>query len=173
VGVFVDAPPRLVSQTARRLGLNLVQLHGRETLREVAELAPIRAIKAVGIRDRASVDQAQAFLQQGQPGNLAAVLLDAITDRSFGGTGVSFDWNLVAGLPETIRASHRLPSILAGGLTAENVAEAIRTVRPYAVDVSSGVEASPGKKDRQKMVQFVRAARDAFAGLDAAADASA
>jgi phosphoribosylanthranilate isomerase len=87
----------------------------------------------------------------------AAILLDAYSENEYGGTGKRVDWELAA----TIVEKHGWPVILAGGLTPDNVAEAIRIVRPYAVDVSSGIESSPGIKDHGKMKAFVEAVRSA------------
>ncbi len=160
VGLFADAPVEQVRRTAEQLGLHVVQLHGNESLDQVAELQPIRVIKAIGMGGADSVEQVGRFLGGHRPGNLAAVLLDTMTQGGFGGTGQSFDWSLAAKLPA--EGEDLPPVILAGGLTAENVAEAVRLVKPYAVDVSSGVEAGPGLKDHAKMKQFVLAARRAL-----------
>jgi phosphoribosylanthranilate isomerase len=91
-----------------------------------------------------------------------AVLVDAAVAGQFGGTGLTVDWHMLANYPTQLG---NVPLILAGGLTSENVAEAIRIVHPHAVDVASGVESTPGKKDPAKMRDFVGAARAAFAAL--------
>ncbi|MFQ6047889.1 MAG: phosphoribosylanthranilate isomerase [Phycisphaerae bacterium] len=158
VGVFVNAPTSQVRRTAERIGLSVVQLHGDETPEQIAELAPLRVIKAIRLRDRASLEAVSA-LARAAPPNLAAVLLDSFSPETRGGTGQAFDWQWLAGLTSPDGRIDGLATILAGGLTAENVARAVRIVRPYAVDVSSGVEQAPGKKDHQKVRNFIHAAR--------------
>jgi phosphoribosylanthranilate isomerase len=140
VGVFVDWPPVVVAALARALRLHTVQLHGGESPREVAELArEFRVIKAVRAR--------QGF----RPASLAkyrqahGFLLDGFARGLPGGTGRTLDWSLA-------RAARRYGRILlAGGLTPENVGEAIRVAQPYAVDVASGVESRPGRKDPARL----------------------
>jgi phosphoribosylanthranilate isomerase len=140
VGVFVDWPPVVVAALARALHLHTVQLHGEEPPREVAELArEFRVIKAVtapqGFRPAslAKYRQADGFL------------LDGFARGLPGGTGRTLDWNLA-------RAARRYGRILlAGGLTPENVGEAIRVAQPYAVDIASGVESRPGRKDPARL----------------------
>ncbi len=170
VGLFADAPVEQVRRTAEQLGLHVVQLHGNESPDQVTELQPLRVIKAIGMGGADSVEQVRRFLGGHRPGNLAAVLLDTMTQGGFGGTGQSFDWSLAAKLPAEVEDLP--PVILAGGLTAENVAEAVRLVKPYAVDVSSGVEAGPGQKDHAKMKQFVLAARRALEQPDESSEQS-
>jgi len=156
VGVFVNAPPSTVVELAGALHLNFAQLHGEElpaTARAVGRAT--RVIKAfrVGPRFRtARVARypAAAFLLDGAPSN----------GGPRGGTGISFDWSLAR------RAANYGPIVLAGGLTPENVAQAIRTARPAAVDVASGVESAPGRKDPRKLRAFLDAvdsARQDFA----------
>jgi phosphoribosylanthranilate isomerase len=128
------------------LCLDIAQLHGK-TRNAAVPLAPRRIIRALRIRDRASLAAAAGFED-------ASLLLDAYVEGRLGGTGRTFDWNLAACLTQ----KHRV--VLAGGLTPENVAEAIRAVRPYAVDVSSGVESAPGRKDAEKMAAFIENARN-------------
>jgi phosphoribosylanthranilate isomerase len=140
VGVFVNWPPLVVDAMARAVRLGAVQLHGAESPREVAELArKRRVIKAVAVK--------RGF----QPASLRkyraadAILLDGFARGLHGGTGHTLDWSLA-------RAAGRYTRIiLAGGLTPENIAEAIRVAQPYAVDVASGVEARPGRKDPAKL----------------------
>ena len=123
-----------------------------------------RTIKAFRCRDD-SLDQVLSYLREcHELGGLPhAVLLDAHQPGSYGGTGQKLDWNMVREQRDKLMG---LPLILAGGLTPENVAEAIETARPDAVDVSSGVESSPGRKDPAKVRAFVAAAKKAFEGLD-------
>lgn len=145
VGVFKDAHPARVVEVVRRAGLRAAQLHGTvspEACAEVAAQVPF-VIRAFPAGDP-SLRHLEAF-----PAH--AVLLDAAEP----GSGKVFDWRLAEGFP----ASRRL--LLAGGLTPANVAEAIRQVRPWGVDVSSGVEVAPGRKDPSKVRAFVQAARQA------------
>lgn len=149
VGIFVNEPEDDLVRIARSVGLKYAQLHGDETPAAVSRLRralpTVRIIKAIRVRKTLRVKQLSRFR------DAAAILLDGFDGRRPGGTGKTFDWSLVA------RANERARIFLAGGLTPENVAEAIFSVRPYAVDVCSGVEASPGKKDRAKIKALMRA----------------
>jgi phosphoribosylanthranilate isomerase len=147
VGVFVNEELDRVREVMAYCHLDYAQLHGDETPEQVAALAP-RAIKAVRVRSAADVEQLSAY-------QAAAYLLDAYHPTKPGGTGETWDWELAA------TAKRYGPVILAGGLTPENVGDAIEQVHPYAVDVSSGVEAAPGIKDRQKVQRFIMAAKGA------------
>jgi phosphoribosylanthranilate isomerase len=130
-------------------GLALVQLHGDETAAYCEALGrPV--LKAIRLKDRRSFLILAEF--QGRAG-VRGFLVDAFSSDAYGGTGQVADWSLAA------EASSAAPVLLAGGLTPENVSQAILQVRPYGVDVSSGVEASPGKKDHEKVRAFVRAVR--------------
>ena len=154
VGVFVNEAPADVAEAVRAVGLNYVQLHGEErpaAVRALAHAAPVIKAFRVGPRFRAAqlrrYDAATAFL------------LDAHLRGARGGTGKSFDWSIACG------AAQFGPIVLAGGLTAENVASAIRAARPSAVDTASGVEKSPGQKDPAKLRAFldaVASAQEAF-----------
>ncbi len=150
VGVFANAPEDTVLRAIGECGLNIVQFHGDETPDYCGQF-PVMAIKAFRIRDAASL-QALADYQTD------AFLLDAQAPGKLGGSGETFNWDLAVEAQKFGK-----PIFLAGGLTPENVAEAIRRARPYAVDVSSGVEASPGKKDPDKVAAFVKAAKGAAA----------
>ena len=148
VGVFVDEPIGQVNETALRAGLDAVQLHGAESAEE-CERAVVRAVKAFRVKDRNSLAEIRKY-------RTAAYLLDSYVAGQLGGTGERFNWDLA------IEAKHvGRPVILAGGLTPENVADAAAKVRPYAVDVSSGVESSPGKKDASKVREFIARAKAA------------
>jgi phosphoribosylanthranilate isomerase len=153
VGVFVDAARDEMARIADAVGLDLLQLHGDEPPEALAAL-PRRAIKAVRVGKGFASDEALRYV-----GHAAGLLVDTRLPGETqlpGGTGVPFDWTLVKGLAE------RLPFlVLAGGLGPANVAEAVRAVRPHAVDVSSGVETLPGRKDSAKVRAFVQAARAA------------
>ena len=151
VGVFVDAPAGEVIGTCMDCGLTAVQLHGDEPPEQCRFIARagISVIKSFRVRDRSSLDHVVRY------DAADFFLCDTYDPERAGGTGRPFDHSLVAGLG----TSYRL--ILAGGLTPENVADAIAVVRPWGVDVSSGVEASPGRKDPAKVEAFIRNARGA------------
>lgn len=146
VGVFVDAPEDLVVRAIRECGLNLLQFHGDETPEYCLQFG-LMSMKAFRIRDAASL---QALLEY----HTDAWLLDAYSPDKPGGTGETFNWDLALEAQGWGR-----PIFLAGGLIPENVAEAVRRAKPYAVDVSSGVEAAPGRKDHAKVRAFIQAAK--------------
>jgi phosphoribosylanthranilate isomerase len=149
VGVFVNEEVKVVRDLMDECGLGLAQLHGEETAAYCQELArPV--LKAIRIKDRTSLLAIAEY--RGRAG-VRGFLLDAFSNESYGGTGRTADWGLAA------EAALTAPVFLAGGLTPENVDQAIRSVEPYGVDVSSGVEASPGKKDHRKVQAFIKAAR--------------
>ncbi|TYO95698.1 phosphoribosylanthranilate isomerase [Geothermobacter ehrlichii] len=145
VGLFVNADAETIRRTAAACRLDLVQLHGDESP-EDCRLPGLKVIKALRVRDRQSLQRVDDYRVDG-------LLLDAWCPESYGGTGKTFDWELAAGL------ARRRPLILAGGLNPDNVAEAVRRVAPFAVDVSSGVESSPGIKDPAKVAAFIANAR--------------
>jgi phosphoribosylanthranilate isomerase len=150
VGVFVNWQPEAVSSLARALRLHAVQLHGDESVGDVKTLAPqITVIKAVQVKNGFRPESLKKFSAA------SAILLDGFREGLQGGTGATLDWNLAA------QAASHANIILAGGLTPGNVAEAISIARPYAVDVASGVEAKPGKKDPQLVRSFVSAIKSA------------
>ena len=143
VGVFVNPAPREVEAVVEGLPVDLLQFHGEEPP-ELCAGAGRPYVKAVRVRTRDDVVAAAARYADAR-----ALLLDAHHDALWGGTGRRFDWNVVPG-----DAGH--PIVLAGGLTPENVAGAIRLVRPFAVDVSGGVERAPGEKDPARMERFMK-----------------
>ena len=148
VGVFVDQSLDMMTRTSDDVGLDVIQLHGNEPPEMVACL-PRRVLKAIKVDGELSP---AAFA----PYAGAGILLDSGGAARPGGTGKTFDWRFA----QSARA--RLPFLaLAGGLTPENVAQAIKVVGPDAVDVSSGVESSPGKKDAAKLRAFIEAVRSA------------
>lgn len=153
VGVFAHTAVSEVRSVAERVGLDWVQLHGEETPAEVLAAGP-QAYKAIRVATPADVEMASAF-----PGE--RLLVDAKVDGALGGTGAVFDWTLVRELARARRL------ILAGGLTAENVTQAVRSVRPWGVDAASGVESAPGVKDPVKTRDFVASARSAARALRA------
>ncbi len=142
VGLFVDEAPELVGKVARECRLNALQFHGEESP-EYCRQFRLKKIKAFRIRDEHS-------LKVLSPYQVDAYLLDAWVEGIAGGTGERFNWDLAARAKESGRTI-----ILAGGLRPDNVAEAIGKVRPYGVDVSTGVESEPGKKDHEKMKEFI------------------
>jgi len=149
VGVFVNeglATVRSIMETCR---LAMVQLHGDENVSYCRELAR-PAMKALRLKDRGSL---LALAEYQGRGGVRGFVLDTFSELAYGGTGQITDWGLAADVAKST------PILLAGGLTPENVTEAIRIVRPYGVDVSSGVESAPGKKDHAKMRAFVDAVR--------------
>ena len=152
VGVFVNETEANMLAIARRVGLDYLQLHGDELPEQVARLKrEIPVIKAVRVRDSFRPKQLDSFSRA------TAILLDGFDASRHGGTGKTFNWNLARGSNGPRRI------FLAGGLTPENVAEAIRVTRPYAVDVCSGVEARPGRKDPARMVALMWAVKAAEA----------
>ena len=148
VGVFVNEAEESILGTARRAGLDELQLHGDESPAEVERLsAEFSVIKAIRVQGRLRASDLKRF------GKASAILLDGFDAKQYGGTGKTFDWRLVR------RAGLNTKVFLAGGLNADNVRKAIAISHPYAVDACSGVEAQPGKKDRRRMTEFVRAAK--------------
>ena len=149
-GVFVDAPEELVLRAIAGCGLNLLQFHGNESPEYCLQFG-LMSMKAFRIKDAASLQALAEYPTD-------AWLLDSYVADKLGGTGERFNWDLARQAQQLGR-----PIFLAGGLTPENVAEAVRQVRPYAVDVSSGVEGSPGRKDHEKVRAFIKAAKAAAA----------
>lgn len=142
VGLFVNATRSEVERTCAEASLDVVQYHGDEAPEECAQ-APRPWIKA--IRVRPALDLATECERYARA---SAWLFDSYDEKLYGGSGRSFDWGLLT-------ATHRRPVILAGGLTPDNVGEAIRRTAPYAVDVSGGIEAARGIKDHDKMRKFI------------------
>jgi phosphoribosylanthranilate isomerase len=149
VGVFVNEGLATVRSIMDTCGLAMAQLHGDENVSYCRELAR-PAMKALRLRDRGSL---LALAEYQGRGGVRGFVLDTFSELAYGGTGQITDWGLAAEVAKST------PLLLAGGLTPDNVTEAIRTVRPYGVDVSSGVESAPGKKDHAKMRAFVDAVR--------------
>ncbi len=146
VGVFVNESPERMRRIAEECGLNALQLHGDETPGVLGRLKGLKLIKAV----RVGSGFRAATMKGYHP---AAFLFDTRSKGKYGGTGKVFDWNLLSGL------QLKVPMILSGGLNPDNVGEAVRRIRPYAVDVSGGVEASPGKKSARLLKEFIRNAK--------------
>lgn len=149
IGVFVNEEAGRVRTLMDQCGLALAQLHGDESASYCESLGR-PALKALRVKNR------EAFLAlaefQGRA-NVRGFVIDAHSDHAYGGTGQTVDWAVAAEVARSV------PILLAGGLTPSNLAEAIRQVHPYGVDVSSGVEARPGKKDPSKVKAFIEAAR--------------
>jgi phosphoribosylanthranilate isomerase len=135
VGVFVNEAPASIRRVINDCGLDLAQLHGDESPDLCNELMPY-TIKALRIKDESSLQTGQAY-----HGMVRALLLDTYSNEKAGGTGKTFDWKLAIQIKK-----QGIPIILSGGLAPANIVAAIHTVRPYAVDVNSGVEERPGKK---------------------------
>ena len=151
VGVFVNPAPCEIEATVRELPVDLLQFHGDEPPELCAD-AGMPYVKAVRVRARDDIVEAAARFPHAR-----ALLLDAHHDALWGGTGKRFDWSIV---PDDVEH----PIVLAGGLTPENVADAIRLVRPFAVDVSGGVESAPGEKDPRSIERFIKEVAGAEAG---------
>ena len=157
-GVFVNATLDEVALAADRFSLTLLQLHGDEGpayCREAARRTGCRVMKAARVKDAASIRRLEPFRTDFHQ-------LDAHVRESYGGTGTTFDWELVR--------AHRagVPVVLSGGLTPDNVGEGVAAVRPFAVDTASGTEAAPGRKDHAKVAAFFRAVSAADEGAAAA-----
>lgn len=147
VGVFVDPTEEQVRQAIVETGVDTLQFHGNETP-EFCRRFGLKTIKAFRVRDAESLHAAEPFTSE-------AWLLDSYVAGQLGGTGARFNWELATD------AAQRHCVILAGGLTPENAVEAVRKVRPYGLDVSSGVESAPGRKDAAKVRAFIAAAKGA------------
>jgi len=146
VGVFVDPTYTFAREVIERVELDFIQFHGNESP-ELCRLFGEKAIKAFRVKNDFSPETCRLYENM-------VWLLDTYSQSTHGGTGMTFDWKIAT----QVKALN--PNIiLSGGLTPENVAEAINIVRPLAVDVSSGVEISPGKKDKDKIKKFIKAAK--------------
>jgi phosphoribosylanthranilate isomerase len=148
VGLFVNAPADFVLRAISEAGLTMLQFHGDEPPEFCTQFG-LMSMKAFRIRDAESLKEIPKYQTD-------AYLLDAFSSTTLGGTGEKFNWNLAVEAQKFGK-----PIFLAGGLTPENVAEAVKKVRPFGVDVSSGVEISPGKKDHAKVRAFIEAVRAA------------
>jgi phosphoribosylanthranilate isomerase len=146
VGVFVNPDEALVTRAIAECGLSLLQFHGDEPSEFCTQFG-LMSMKALRVRDAESLNQLDNF-------NTDAFLLDAYSKSGLGGTGEKFNWDLAIEAQKFGK-----PIFLAGGLTPENVADAVKQVRPFAVDVSSGVESASGNKDAAKVRAFIQAAK--------------
>ena len=142
VVLFNNDDANWIEEAVRVVRPDIIQFHGSES-RELCESFGVRYVKTIGMGEEGNVERTVA-----QHPNAVAILLDSNKPGEQGGSGVTFDWSRIpTNLPK--------PVILAGGLTCDNVALAIRTARPYAVDVASGIESAPGIKDAEKMRRFI------------------
>lgn len=146
VGLFVNDTAENIEAICRFCGLDVIQLHGNERPGLLNKLKGFKTIKAFRIQNEKDIIPIKKYKPD-------AILLDGYSEKNMGGTGTSFDWKIV----KDIRTS--IPIIVAGGLTPLNVSRAIKIVKPYGVDVSSGVESSPGKKDRKLIKKFIDAVK--------------
>ena len=146
VGLFVNDTAENIEAICRFCGLDTIQLHGNERPSLLNKLKAFKTIKAFRIQNEKDIIPIRKYKPD-------AILLDGYSVNKMGGTGTSFDWKIVKKLRTSI------PVIVAGGLTHLNVSQAIRIVNPYAVDVSSGVESIPGKKDRKLIKKFIDAVK--------------
>lgn len=148
VGVFVDATVEEVLRVDREVGLDFAQLHGDETPETVAEIRAggVRVVKALRVRDAGSLSEMDGYAAD-------LYLLDSWSGKARGGTGERFDWRLA----EALRGCDNI--LISGGITPENVGEALEFFEPYGVDASSSLESAPGEKDNERVRRFVSAAR--------------
>ncbi len=144
VGVFVNQSHEAIMDVAHRVGLDCVQLHGDEGVEDCRALSALRPIKAFRIKDAEDLRGIEAY-----SGLVSALLLDTRVEGAYGGTGRGFDRHLALPVKQYGRV------ILSGGLTPDNVVEAVKMVEPYGVDVSTGVESKPGRKDPLKVRRFI------------------
>jgi phosphoribosylanthranilate isomerase len=162
VGVFVDAGTDYIRDVVSQTGLTMVQLHGRQSLQTLLQdstpsLERIGVSKVIPAVPGDSLKEQGVLITQNAREQIFALLLDAQSNGTSGGTGTTFDWKGTRAMVQVI--SRQLPVIIAGGLTPLNVAEAIRILQPFGVDVSSGIEAQRGKKDPEKIRAFIEAVR--------------
>lgn len=146
VGIFANSRPDRVREIAELCHLDYVQLHGHESPSDCQRLKDLHVIKAFRVREEKDLQELQRY-------DVEAYLLDAHVEGILGGTGTSFEWEIARGAR---RHGH---VILAGGLDPDNIARAVRSARPYAVDVASGVEEEPRSKDRYLVRDFIRSAK--------------
>ncbi len=149
VGVFVNEDRRKVEEITESCGLTTLQFHGEESPSYCEEFKQ-KVVKAFRVKDKSVLRKAAQYQER-----VDAYLLDTYSPSKYGGTGKTFDWRIAKEIKE-----FGLPIILSGGLNPENIKEAISEVEPYGVDVSSGVEERPGKKNLEKLINFVRIVRE-------------
>ncbi|HSG30371.1 MAG TPA: phosphoribosylanthranilate isomerase [Thermodesulfobacteriota bacterium] len=147
VGVFVNSSYTNITKISKTLSINAIQLHGDETPAFCKRFLPV-VIKALRIKDHQDLEKVDSFGTQ-------AILFDTYSSADYGGTGRVFDWNIL----RKLKTDKKI--ILSGGLNPQNVGMAVKTVKPYAVDVSSGVEKSAGIKDHKKIKEFIEVVKNA------------
>jgi phosphoribosylanthranilate isomerase len=162
VGIFVSRQLHPIFEVTDQLGLRTVQLHSGEEGLMLGELTTLCLIQPFSVSEKNDLSRIESYLERcRREGKFpSAILVDARAPGEYGGTGKTVPWLLLHDFQLAV------PLILAGGLTPENVAEAVRIVRPYGVDVASGVEKSPGRKDADKMKRFIENAREAAERLE-------
>lgn len=148
VGVFVDSKEKTIKYIAKFCSLDILQLHGHESPQFVRKFKSYKIIKAFRVKDRVDLGKVLKY-------KTFACLFDTFVKSKIGGTGKKFDWKLIRHIDDI-----KQPVFLSGGLTAENVKQAINAVRPHWVDVSSSVELRPGKKNHKKLTRFIRTAKN-------------
>lgn len=158
IGLFVNEETKRIADAARELGLSSVQLHGQESLDDVAALAPLRVLKVIHV-DGATIGEQLCHWGQRRPDNMMGLVLDSVHG---GGSGVVNDWEAI----KSVKMDGLPPLIAAGGLTPGNVGDVVRSLRPWAVDVSSGVEEQFGEKSPELMRKFILAVRTALPMAD-------
>jgi len=151
VGVFVNENPRAILEILSYAHLDFAQLHGDEPPETCDYIGKDRVIKAVRLKCEEDISSIEQYT-----GKVGAVLIDSFSPNAYGGTGKTLDWSLAE---KVVRRFQGTPVILSGGLKPENVAGAVAKVQPFGVDVSSGVEKFPGKKDHEKLKLFVKSAK--------------
>src|SRR5206468_4002753 len=157
VGVFVDASPQEILDTTASLGLRVVQLNGEQSPDDVADMQGLSVIKAIRVVRGSLATQVRAWTSAALA-NLIGLVMEPGNTKEPGGTGVENDWNEIVEAQGT-GSFARVPLIAAGGLKPQTVADVMRRVRPYAVDVSSGVETARGIKSEEMIRDFIRAVR--------------
>jgi phosphoribosylanthranilate isomerase len=163
VGVFVNETAERIREIVREAGLTAVQLHGDESLEFANELAKDKGLRVIPVFPITRIHEVERHTGAVciTPGPLIdTILIDSAMRDKRGGTGQTWDWGLSRGFSQAFRAG-KIKVIVAGGLTPGNVKAAIETLRPWGVDVASGVEREPGKKDHEKVRAFVKAAKNA------------
>jgi phosphoribosylanthranilate isomerase len=164
VGVFVDQTAEQVREVVGRTGLSAVQMHGTATGSRISanEVDPCGVSKLIAVVQGDELMDGGFFISEAGKRKIYAILIDSGSDGTPGGTGKTFDWENARGMVRGIALN--LPVIVAGGLNSSNVGEAMRMFQPWGVDVASGVESRPGKKDPGKVRAFVQAVRQAEKG---------
>ncbi len=162
VGVFVNERPSRVREIVRQVGLTAVQLHGDESIDYAEQLFPEKEhpkiYRAFSMKTLFSVTSGAAFLRTRRgPAALNALIVDSGSEAQRGGTGLTFDWTRAQPFISGLRRNYKV--VVAGGLTAENVQNALSVLRPWGVDTASGVEREPGRKDHDKIRSFIAAVR--------------